>query len=688
MKFVFGAGRVRIPGGGFEIKSDDRAPDLTLEIAEVEMTVKALLVILVVWSAILTGCRSISREGLALLAFKDAIFDDPNAVLSNWNPLDQNPCNWSGVVCLPTGGSVQALNLPGLSLKGFLAPELAFLPSLQTLNLRSNNILGAIPRQLGGLKNLENLDLGLNQLTGVIPNEIGNLSNIAKIFLEGNDLAGNIPPELGNLENLQELRLHRNRFQGTILGDSQSMNITPQIQGLYNMQGRNSSLCNLKQLKAANFSHNFLLGRIPICLKYLPSSSFEWNCLQDSGLHLHQRPLEQCGFVISEMKPTSQPEVVKENHDLKPLWLLPLEVVMGSFIAAVFLVASVMTIVKYKTEATALMPWKKILSGHEWKGFDTGLGALNGVAVMSRVELQEACEDFSNIIGCSPDSIVYKGITSQGREIAVTSMRIAKEDWTPQLEICFRTKVADLAKLNHKNIVKLLGHCAENEPFTRMFVFEYASNGTLYEHLHYGDGWQLGWSARMKIIVGVAHGLQYMHHELVPPVSFVDLDSNAIYLTEDFSPKLADFETLKSIFAKNERRSIFKGSATLACDSVESLGESTDIEFNKLSFGVLLLEIISGRFTYCKHQGSLLDWAQKYLEAPDVISYLVDPSLRYFRYSDLQTICEVVRLCIKSDHSRPSMKQIVCMLESGVDTSETAGFKESSLKWAERQLIS
>ncbi|XP_057873376.1 probable LRR receptor-like serine/threonine-protein kinase At1g63430 isoform X2 [Cryptomeria japonica] len=652
------------------------------------MKVEVVLVIVVVCSTSLSGCSSISREGLSLLAFKDAIFDDPSSALSNWNPLDQNPCNWSGVLCLTSGGSVQALNLPGLSLKGFLAPELGLLTYLETLNLRSNSILGAIPRQLGGLKNLENLDLSLNQLTGVIPKEIGNLSNIAKIFLEGNDLVGSIPPELGKLEKLQELHLHRNRFQGTILGDNESMNINPNPQGLYGIQGRKSSLCNLKQLKDANFSHNFLVGRIPTCLKYLPRSSFDWNCLQDGDPNLHQRPLDQCGFLISATKPTNQPKLGKENGNFKPLWLLPLEIVMGSFIAAIFLVAAVMTLIKYKKEAIAFMPWKKTLTGHEGDRFGTGFGALNGVTVMSRVELQEACEDFSNIIGCCPDSIVYKGITSQGREIAVTSMRVTREDWTPQSEVCFRKKVQDLAKLNHRNIVKLLGHCTENEPFTRMFVFEYASNGTLYEHLHYGDGWQLGWSARMKIIAGVAHGLQYMHHELVPPVSFVDLDSNAIYLTEDFTPKLADFETWKSIFVKDERRSIFKSSATLTRGSVESLGDHSDIEFNIFSFGVLLLEIISGRFPYCKHQGSLLDWAQEYLEVPEVIAYLVDPALRYFRYSDLQTVCEVVRLCIKSDHTRPSMKQIVCMLESGIDTSETAGFKESPLKWAEHQLVS
>lgn len=658
---------------------------------------KALLVMAVICGTILQGCSSISDEALALLAFKDAIYDDPNLVLSNWNGLDQEPCNWSGINC--AAGAVQALNLPYSSLKGVLAPELGLLASLQTLNLRANNILGTIPRELGRLKNLQNLDLALNRLSGAIPNEIGNLSNIARISLEGNNLAGNIPPELGGLQKLEELHLQRNRLQGTIPGDSQPMNMTPKLQGPYNVRGRKSGLCDSKQLKIANFSHNFLVGIIPICLKYLPRSSFEWNCLQDNGANLHQRPQEQCEFNVvgwnqarnDTRNGNQEHEASERRHISNPLWLLPLEIIMGSVVALFFVIAAVMTIFKHRTNAAIIIPWKKLLSGHEQKALITDVGDINGVPLISREELEAACEDFSNVIGSSPDSMVYKGITSQGTEIAVTSMRFAREDWTTQLELYVQRKVADLAKLNHRNIVKLLGYCAENEPFTRMLVFEYASNGTLYEHLHYGEPGQLSWSARMKIIVGVAHGLQYMHHELVPPVAILDLDSNAVYLTEDFSPKLADFEIWKTMFSKNEKRSIFRGTASVARDSVESSErDATDIELNLFRFGVLLLEIITGRFPYSKDQGSLLDWAQKYLEVPEVISYLVDPSLRHFRYSDLQTVCDVVRLCIKDDHTkRPSMNQIVSVLEAGINPSyKTTDLKESPLVWAEVTLLS
>lgn len=134
-------------------------------------------------------------------------------------------------------------------------------------------------------------------------------------------------------------------------------------------------------------------------------------------------------------------------------------------------------------------------------------------------------------------------------------------------------QVADLARLNHENVGKLLGYCRESNPFSRMLVFEYASNGTLYEHLHCmfniffpsfvsletcwcscnsfhklkveafwlivdGEACQFSWTRRMNIIVGIARGLTYLHTELDPSFTISELNSSSIYLTDEFSPKV------------------------------------------------------------------------------------------------------------------------------------------------------
>lgn len=81
--------------------------------------------------------------------------------------------------------------------------------------------------------------------------------------------------------------------------------------------------------------------------------------------------------------------------------------------------------------------------------------------------------------------------------------------------------------------------------------------------------------------------------------------------------------------------------------------------------------------------------AKDYLEMPDVMSHLVDPELKNFRHDDLKVICEVITLCINPDTpSRPSMRELCCMLESRIDTSVSVELKSSSLAWAELALLS
>ncbi|KAL0297673.1 UNVERIFIED_CONTAM: putative LRR receptor-like serine/threonine-protein kinase [Sesamum radiatum] len=277
-----------------------------------------------------------------------------------------------------------------------------------------------------------------------------------------------------------------------------------------------------------------------------------------------------------------------------------------------------------------------------------------------------------------------------GPEIAVISLCIKEEQWSGYLELYFQKEVADLARLNHENVGKLLGYCRENSPFTRMLVFEYASNGTLYEHLHYGEACQFSWTRRMKIIVGIARGLKYLHTELDPPFTISELNSSSIYLTDDFSPKLVDFECWKTVLSRSEKSSGTISNEGAVCILPNSLeGRHLDIQGNIYAFGVILLEIVSGRPPYCKDKGCLVDWAKEFLELPEVMSYVVDPELKHFRYEDLKVICEVVSLCIYPNTStRTSMRELCSLLESGIDTSVSAEIKASSLAWAELALSS
>ncbi|KAI4315399.1 hypothetical protein L6164_028214 [Bauhinia variegata] len=643
-------------------------------------------------------CASVrSNEVWALTTFKEAVYEDPHLVLSSWNTLDSDPCDWFGVSCSTARDHVVKLNISGSSLRGFLAPELGQITYLEQLILHGNNLIGIIPKELGKMKSLKVLDLGMNQLSGPIPPEIGNLTQIVKINLQFNGLTGTLPSELGNLKYLQELRLDRNKLHGAVPA-SGSSNFSSNMHEMYASNANLTGFCRSSQLKVADFSYNFFVGSIPKCLEYLPRTSFQGNCLQSK--ELKQRPSVQCSMHAGAPPPKSHSGVYPKHRPAedaskhqgasKPAWLLVLEVATGTMVGSIFLVGVLTALQRCNKKSSIIIPWKKSASEKDHMTVYIDSDMLKDVMRYSRQELEVACEDFSNIIGSTPNSVVYKGTTEGGPEIAVISLCTKEQYWTGYLELYFQREVAELARLNHENTGKLLGYCKESAPFTRMLVFEYASNGTLHEHLHYGEECQLSWTRRMKIVIGIARGLKYLHTEVEPPFSISELNSSAVYLTEDFLPKLVDFESWKTILERSAKNSGSVGSQGAVCVLPNSLeARHLDIKGNVYAFGVLLLEIISGRPPYSKDKGSLVDWAGDYLEMPEVMSYMVDPELKHFRYDDLKVICETVNLCINPDpDKRPSMQELCSMLESRIDTSINVELKASSLAWAELALSS
>ncbi|GAA0165318.1 hypothetical protein LIER_20754 [Lithospermum erythrorhizon] len=653
------------------------------------------LVVLLGFGLSLLLCSAFTQtEIFALNDFKEAIYEDPLLALSNWNALDSDPCDWFGISCSIDKDHVVKINISGASLKGFLSPNVYMLSFLQELVLHDNLLIGTIPKEICMLNNLTVLDLGVNQLTGPIPPGLGNLSNIMKINLQSNGLTGRLPPELGELKYLEELRLDRNKLQGTVPASNGS-EYQSNMHGMYVSSSQLTGLCRSSKLKAADFSYNFFVGNIPKCLEYV-RSSFQGNCLNDKDPI--QRPSAQCGSSSlakshSGDHPEQRPVADRPKRHVaasKPTWLLALEIGTGVMVGCLILVAFIAAVQKCKSKSAIIIPWKKSGSGKDYLTVYIDSEMLKDVAKYSRQELEIACEDFSNIIGSSPDSNIYKGTIKGGPEISVISLCVKEEHWTGYLELYFQKEVADLARLNHENAGNLLGYCRESSPFTRMLVFEYASNGTLHEHLHYGDGCQLSWTRRMKIAIGIAKGLKYLHAEIDPPFSLSQLNSNAVYLTEDFSPKLVDFESWKTILSRSEKNAGSINNQGDICVLPSSMeGRHVDIEGNIYAFGLLLLEIISGRSPYSKEKGFIVDWAKEFLKDSEAMPHLVDTELEHFKHEDLKVICQVVNLCLhQTPNNRTNMPELCSLLENNIDTSVSAELMASSLAWAEVALSS
>ncbi|KAJ7531992.1 hypothetical protein O6H91_14G067700 [Diphasiastrum complanatum] len=664
-------------------------------------------------------CFSLDSEGFALLAFRRGIREDPHGIFANWNSSNDSPCDWHGVTC--SGGHVKTLKLVDLSLHGTLAVELEQLGSLQHLLLSGNKFSGGIPEQLGGLKKLQILDLGNNQLTGGIPSSFGKLIMLEVLILEHNLLEGIIPAQFGNLVSLKELSLKENFLTGTISGGQfgastfYELQLSSTFNRIWSNKESFEGLCQLRGLKKINISWNFFTGRLPPCMFHFTRSNFELNCFQPSIDLTRQRSAEECGTRFRQARsrkllfksesnpadvdgsspqpsPSSQPKLgysssVTAAHSVpqkatqhSSTWVYGLIGALPGFVAF-FLVLLAVGVFCHRRRSASVSPWKAGMSGQLQKTFVT-------VSAFRRAELQSACEDFSNIIETSPDSVVFKGTLSNGTEVAVSSLKIPHTLWTSNSELFFQQKIQALARMKHKQLVSLVGYCAEEDPFERMLVFEYAPNGTLFDQLHNGYSETLDWGTRMRIVMGAAYGLEYMHHELVPPISHSNFDSNAIHLTEDFAAKLADFGVFKPTAVKIKRRQ--RLSDFLYYDDLDCLdGYTVNFENDIFNFGVFLLEVLSGRTPYNETYGYLVEWALKYLRSAETIMEMVDPSLKAYNCQQVQALCDIIRLCIQSDPSkRPSMKEVTSMLSKALDISlEVACPKSSPLLWAELEIL-
>ncbi|KAE8699366.1 putative inactive receptor-like protein kinase [Hibiscus syriacus] len=281
--------------------------------------------------------------------------------------------------------------------------------------------------------------------------------------------------------------------------------------------------------------------------------------------------------------------------------------------------------------------------------------------------------------GCT----VYKGTLSSCVEIAVASISVSSlKEWSDNSEIAYRRKIDSLSRVNHKNFVNLIGFCEENEPFSRMMVFEYAPNGTLFEHLHVKEMEHLDWTARVRIIMGVAYCLQYMHDDLNPPLPHSNLSSKTVFLTDDYAAKVGEIASLEGITK-------LKSSGDGESEHSE-LPPVVDQELNVYSFGVLLLEIISGKLAYSEKQGPIEKWASEHLNDKGSISKMIDPILKSFKYEELEVIRDVVRECLLSDpRQRPTMKDVTSKLRQAINIApEQAAPRLSPLWWAELEILS
>ncbi|KAI3908195.1 hypothetical protein MKW98_029496 [Papaver atlanticum] len=230
-----------------------------------------------------------SSDGMALLAFKNEITQDPLGVLRSWNNMNKSLhfCEWRGVTCSRRHHSrVTMIDLQSQKLVGSISPHIGNLSFLRVLFLQNNKLHGEIPQQIGRLFRLKRLGLTNNSLEGEIPHNISRCSKLISFSLSGNNLAGSIPDGLGSLPNLQMMWLSYNNLSGVIPASLGNLSSTLTHLALFhnNLEGRiPNSLSRLTKLKLLVLETNRLSGTVPSSLYNI--SSLEEFSLMNNQLH-------------------------------------------------------------------------------------------------------------------------------------------------------------------------------------------------------------------------------------------------------------------------------------------------------------------------------------------------------------------------------------------------------------------
>nr|DAD32499.1 TPA_asm: hypothetical protein HUJ06_011350 [Nelumbo nucifera] len=154
-------------------------------------------------------------------------------------------------------------------------------------------------------------------------------------------------------------------------------------------------------------------------------------------------------------------------------------------------------------------------------------------------ELAEATNGFSEDIGAGGFGYVYKGILSDGNEVAVKCLK----EKSRQGDREFLAEIEIISRVHHKHLVSLLGYCVNGNQ--RMLVYEFVPNKTLDFHLHGKDQPTLDWASRLKIAIGTAKGLAYLHEDCHPKIVHRDIKATNILLDSKFEAKVADFGLAK-----------------------------------------------------------------------------------------------------------------------------------------------
>ncbi|XP_042418728.1 pollen receptor-like kinase 5 [Zingiber officinale] len=502
-----------------------------------------------------------------LLQFKAALSasaSGTDVALRNWVP-GSSPCRanvtlWSGVIC-NLDGSVRGVKIENMSLAGTLNTDaLVGIPTLRTMSFKNNSFEGTIP-DLTKFPGLRSVYLSMNRFSGELPDGLfDRLQWIKKVHFSRNQFSGPIPSSLARAARLLELRLDGNQFHGRIPNFRQP--------GLW----------------LANLSNNNLQGPIPRRFRKINADWFAGND------DLCGAPLRyECG------SPRRSPGFIAGI----------ILVCIAVLLAAIGLSFIFCRSRKQHKDAGGALPTTqpaKIepVPANREEHASVGSGKKVPKEEQGRLafvkddrvkfNIQDLLKASAEVLGSGSFGSSYKAILSEGPAVVVKRFKemngAGRED--------FYEHMRRLGRLTHPNLLPLVAYYYRKEE--KLLVTDYVFHGSLAHLLHGSKGSTsvppLDWPSRLKIVKGVGRGLRYLHEELpVLAVPHGHLKSSNVLLTYSFEPILSDY-ALVPVMNKSHASQIMVAFKAPECAGGGRPSKKSDV----WSFGILILEILTGRF--------------------------------------------------------------------------------------------
>ncbi|CAH1422933.1 unnamed protein product [Lactuca virosa] len=680
---------------------------------EMRVSIPLLFIFLVLGSSSINGDTD-PNDASALRVMYQSL-NSPGQ-LTKWTANGGDPCgdHWKGVTC--SGSRVTEINLSGLGLSGGIGYQLTSLTSLNSFDISNNNLgnqipynlppnlqrlniagcgfSGSLPYSISLMKPLKYLNAAHNQLNGELTDMFGNLPSLSTLDLSFNTLTGNLPQSFSSLSSANDMYLQNNQFTGTIdvLADLPLKNLN-----VANNKFSGWVPSRLKNINLQKDGNSWNSGNAPPPPPGSPASGSGNRNRQPSGNGNPSTGNSGNGgkksgvsggaiagivisilvvggviafFLVKKRSRKSRTDIEKtENQPFAPLvqpqGVQELKSVQASSTAntKAFEIPSTINLKPppmerhksfddddYTATAKPVVPKKVSI-------------APTNATSYSIADLQIATDSFSadNLVGEGSTGRVFRAQFEDGKVLAVK--KINSSALPGRLSEDFIDIVSDVSRLRHPNVTELVGYCTEHGQ--HLLVYEFLKNGSLYDFLHLSDEYSkpLTWNSRVKIALGAARALEYLHEVCSPSVVHKNIKSGNILLDSELNPHLSDCG-LASLVPNADQELDNNGGSGYSAPEVSMSGQYT-IKSDVYGFGVTMLELLTGRKPFdssrTRSEQSLVRWATPQLHDIDALAKMVDPSLKgLYPVKSLSRFADVIALCVQPEPEfRPPMSEVV-----------------------------